>query len=653
MNKEGAIKKRLFESGMIGKLCLKNRIVMAPMNMGGQEPDGRISQQAIDYFVARAKGGTGLIITGASRVSRETEQPHNNPFARVFMVDNRIYISRLTQLAEDIHDYGSRIAVQLTAGVGRVAGKDLLESTAPVAPSPLPCFWDPKVTARELTTEEIKRLVQSFELAAALLKSAGIDAIELHGHEGYLFDQFTTALWNKRTDNYGGDLDGRLRFSVEVIQAIKSGAGTDFPVIYRIGLTHYLQGGREIEEGLEIARRLEAAGVDALDIDAGCYETWYWAHPPTTQPMGCAVDLAAMTRKVVRIPVMTSGKLGDPDLAEKSLQEGKADFIMLGRPLLADPEWPNKVKDGRGNEIRPCIGDHECFKRIGEKKLISCAVNPAVGQERELTVIPADKKKTVLVIGGGPGGLEAARVSVLRGHKVILWEKKDTLGGHLATAAIPDFKLEYKKLLSYLIDQLKKLEVIFEFNKEATLESVQELKPDVVFIATGSKPNIPKIPGMGKDKAVTAIDALLDQTQVGSKVIVLGGGFVGCETALHLAILKKNVTVVEITDSILRDMFLANRMHLVKLLKDAGVRIMTDTALLEKRGDGFVVRNNNGEIDVLPAETLVIAVGFKGNRELFLSLKDRVPEVYAIGDSFEPRKVKDAIWDGFRKARLI
>ncbi|GAH50747.1 unnamed protein product, partial [marine sediment metagenome] len=251
------------------------------MGVGGlEEPQGGLSQRGIDYYVARAKGGTGLIITGLTRVSREIEPLLEDKL----IIDSKTCVTWLNELAEAVHDYGAKVAIQLTAGLGRVATLDLLKIAGAVAPSALPAFEDPTIMTRELSTEEIERLVHAFEFSAEILRLAGIDAVELHGHEGYLFDQFITALWNKRTDKYGGDLEGRLRFPVEVIEAIKRGAGADFPVIFRFGLKHYIDGGREIEEGLEIARTLEAAGADAFEVDAGCYETWYWAHPPTTLP---------------------------------------------------------------------------------------------------------------------------------------------------------------------------------------------------------------------------------------------------------------------------------------------------------------------------------------------------------------------------------
>ncbi len=397
---------KLFESGRIGRLSLKNRIVMAPVAaVGLVEPDGRLSQRGIDYYVARAKGGTGLIITGVAYVDREMGYPHYS-----YVVDSDRCVARLSELAEAAHDYQAKVALQLTAGFGRVALPMQLRRGGAVAPSALPCFWNPSITTRELTIEEIERLVQAFGFAAEIVSTAGIDAIELHGHEGYLFDQFQTALWNKRTDRYGGDLEGRLRFVLEVIEAIRRGAGVDFPIIYRFGLTHYLEGGREVEEGLEIARRLEAAGVDALEVDAGCYETHYWPHPTPYQPPGCMVDLAEMVKKVVNVPVIAVGKLGYPELAERVLQEGKDYFIRLGRALLADPEWSNKVREGRLEDICPCIGDGEgCTGRLLAGKYISCAVNPAMGMERDFAIKPGCAHRMLTVRLPGDHFLEVSR----------------------------------------------------------------------------------------------------------------------------------------------------------------------------------------------------------------------------------------------------
>ena len=634
---------KLFQEGKIGRLTLKNRIVMAPMDLGAlQAPDGRYSQRCIDYFVARAKGGIGLIIAGANIsqiITSDSKIRPQYPMDRVW----------LNELVDALHEHGTKLCVQLSVGGGRC-----VPGPSPVAPSVLPCWWDSSVMTRELTIKEIKELIESIQIAAETVSDTRVDAIELHCHGGYLADEFMTALWNKRTDEYGGNLDRRLRFIIEMVQAAKEGAGPDFPIILRYGLTHYLEGGRDVDEGLEIARRLEKVGISALDIDAGCYETHYWLIPSKYQPPGCTVHLSEQVKNTVNIPVMVAGKLGYPELAEGVLQEGKADFIVIGRSLLADPDWANKVKERRPEDIRPCIGCHEgCHVRIRAGKYVSCAVNPTTGMEREFTLKPADKRKAVLVIGGGPGGLEAARVSALRGHSVTLLEKSDALGGNLIPASVPDFKHDYRDLINHLSVQIKKLGVTIELGKEATPELIQAIKPDVVFIATGSTAIIPEIPGVNKGNVITASDLLLGRKEAGKSVVIVGGGLVGCETALYLAQMGKKVTILEILDSIARDMWSASRMHLLKLLADNNVEVLTNTDVIEITGKSVTIANKDNNRNTLEADTIALAVGFNPNGDLLEIIKDKVPEAYAIGDCIEPRKVMSAIWEGFHAARLI
>ena len=650
----------LFNPGKIGRLTIKNRIVMAPMgiSIGLLESDGKISQRGIDYYAERAKGEVGLIISSFCFPTLEIEF---GPLLKMgivplFRADIPEVIPRLRELAEAVHDHGAKITIQLTAGFGRVILPMLLSmGLENVAPSKLPNVWDLSKTTRELTTEEVEKLIKSFGTAAEIVAEAGIDAIELHGHEGYMLDQFMTSLWNKRTDRYGGDLDGRLRFALEIIENIKDKAEKDFPIIFRYAIKHYLEGGRDVPESLEIARSLERAGVDALHVDAGCYDNWYWPHPPNYQPPGCMVDMAEAVKGVVKIPVITVGRLGYPKLADSVIREGKADFVALGRPLLSDPEWPLKAREGRLEDICPCIGCHEgCMGNVARGKSLSCAVNPACGNERKLKIKPAEESKSVLVVGGGIAGMEASRVATLRGHKVNLYEKSNHLGGHLIPGSVPKFKEDVALLREYYTNQLAKLGVKIELEKEVTPGLVEELKPEVVIIANGSVPFVPGIPGIGKNIVVTAIDLLLGKKNAGDSVIVAGGGLVGTETALYLAQQGRKVTIIEMMDDIIPDVFDPNKQHLLKLLAENYVNVLTDTRLARITDEGAIVVNKRCRYEAeLKADTVVLALGQKPEKDLFKALEGKVQKLYAIGDCKKTGKIMNAVQSAFNITRLI
>ncbi len=642
---------KLFEPGKIGSMTLKNRIILAPMGMGQvQDYDGRLSQRLIDHYVARARGGTGLIITGLNRVSREIETSMEK---KVPLINDFLHVARLNELAEAIHDYGAKMAVQLTAGFGRVAPEMLL-GEEPVAPSVLPYFHNPQTETRALTTKEVQRLVEDFESAARLVKSAGVDAIQIHAHEGYLWDQFQTALWNQRTDKYGGSFENRLRFALEAIGAIKRGAGDDFPIIYRFGLRHRLKGGRKIDEGLRIAGIMEKAGVHAIEVDAGCYEAWYWAHPTTYQPPGLMVDMAEAAKRVLNIPVIAVGKLGYPDLAEKILKEGRADFICLGRALLADPEWPHKVQEGRSLDIRPCIGDNEgCLGRLYQGKYTSCAVNPMVGMDREFALVEAREKKEVLVVGGGPAGMEAARVAAIRGHQVTLWEENDTLGGNLIAASVPAFKKDLAALLKYLARQLDRLKVKVQLKKKATDDAIRGANPQVLLLAAGATPLIPDIPGNERENTVSATDVLLGRKKTGHTVVVVGGGMVGCEVALHLAQQGKACTVMEALDQVMQDAFKANRAFLLEQMDVMGVDVRTGSRVVEITGSGVIFEDRAGNRRQHHADSVVFALGLVPRNDTVIQMNNGIPETHKIGDCVAPRNVMSALWEGFRIARLV
>lgn len=641
---------KLFEPGIIGNITIKNRIVMAPMGMGPiSERDGRWGDRVLEYYGTRARGEVGLIITSLQPVERNLEPRWQNHLD----FHSPAHVESIKTLVKTVHQLGTKIFMQLTAGFGRVTSPRTAGKVQPISASAVPCYFMPDVITRELTTQEVEELASAFGFAARTIKEAGIDGLELHGHEGYLLDQFTTALWNKRKDKYGGNLEGRLRFPVEAIEAIKTQAGIDFPVVYRYGIDHHLEGGRTVPEALEMAIRLEKAGVDALHVDAGCYETPWWPHPTIYQPKALMLDMAIAVKKVVKIPVINVGKLWYPEIAEKILQEGKADFVAFGRGLLADPDWPLKVKEGRTDDIRICIGDNDgCMARLASGKTTSCTVNPQAGNEREFAIARADKKKKVLVIGGGPAGMEAARVARIRGHEVILREKDSVLGGNLLPASAPEFKRDMKVYLDHQIRQLHKLGVLVETGREASLQTIQIAVPDAVVVATGATPAIPAIPGIHNKNVITAIELFLKKEKTGEEVIVLGGGLVGCETALYLAQMGKKVTILKRNPALLEDIHHANRGYLLQLLSQNNVRVITGIKLEEVTKDGVIISQNEKK-ESFVAHTVVLSLGMEPRRELAAALQGKVPELHVVGDCVEPRRMIDAIWEGFHAARAI
>jgi 2-enoate reductase len=647
----------LFEPGKIGPVELKNRLVMAPMGIGALIAfDGTFSERAMDYYEARAEGGIGLIITTVCLATNKFEPWEVEGMKFLPTFDNPAKVRNFKQLTERIHDHECKIFAQLTAGWGRVYRPSLANMTGhkAFAPSQIPLFWPPCLNAREMTIAEIEGLVEAIGKAALIAREGGFDGIELHGHEGYLLDQFKTTLWNHRTDRYGGDLAGRMQFPVAVIKKIQETAGDDFPIVYRYGLEHKLEGGRTREEGLKIAQILENSGVAALHIDAGCYENWYWPHPPEYQPPGCMVEMAEQVKHFVKIRVITVGRLGYPELADSVIQEGKADFIALGRPLLADPNFANKARRGEQENIRPCIGCHECFRRLYELTYISCAVNPSCGNERRLEIRKTDNPKKVMVIGGGIAGLEAARVCAQRGHQVLLYEKTERLGGLLYSVSRHSLKSDLKCLLDYQIHQVLKLKVQIKLRTEVDIETIRKENPDVVFLAAGSVP-LKKIEGQiieGVDFP-SPIDVLDGCAEVGHSVVVIGGGSAGCEIAYELANQKKKVTVCEQLPELAADLFEANRDMLLDLLKVKGVNVLTNCRV-EKVSPGIVLyRLSDGAKGEVRTDSIILAIGRQPVNGLLRQINECVKEVHAIGDCVAPRKVIDAMWEAYKKAIKI
>ncbi len=658
--------KQLFQPIRIGNREIKNRIAMAPMAIDYMTNiDGSPSQRAIEYYLERARNGVGLIISGCFKAENDIEAlEQGTP-----QISERA-IGPFGELCDAIHSFGTTFFVQLTAGYGRVAVPSTLRGR-PVSASTVPNYWDSHMTCRALETEEVEQIVIAIGHAAELLMLAGIDGIELHGHEGYLFDQFTTDIWNNRTDKYGGDLENRLRFPIEVLREIKKRCGKHFPVQYRFGLKHYMKSshsgalpgekfsevGRDIDEGLQMAGILENTGFDALHVDAGCYESWYWPHPPIYQKHGCMIDMAAKAKRVVNIPVIGVGRMDIPELAAKAIDEGKADMVAIGRGLLADSQWPVKVQAGKVSDIRPCVACYDgCFARYARLQPISCALNPSSGRENLYRLTRTNDPKRISVVGGGVAGMEAARVAAIRGHEVTLYEKKDLLGGMLIAGSVPDFKQGLKRLLNWYEIQLTKVGVEVELSKEVSPEFLREENPDLIFVATGARPVIPQISGIEKPMVVTGVDLLLGKRGAGVQPVVVGGGLVGCEIALWLANQGKRVTIVEMLPELMSVAPLAPhqvRLMTLDLLAANNVNLFTNAKTKEVTNDGLVVIRNNSETAEIEADTVVMAVGLRSNVELFRSLVGKFVRIYPLGDCREPKNIMNAIWDAYEVARTI
>jgi len=638
---------KLFEPGQIGKMKLKNRIVMPPMVVNYAGVNGEVTDRMINYYAERAKGGTGLIIIEAV----EVDYPNGLATAIPPTIHQDRYIAGFNKLAEAIHMYNAKAAVQLHHG-GRQAFT--MEGQQPVAPSPIPCKVKQQ-QPRELTIEEIHDLVEKYAKAALRVKQAGFDAVEIHGGHGYIITQFMCPYTNKRVDMYGGTFERRMRFPIEIVQRTRELVGDDFPIIFRISADTFVEGGLTLEDSKRIAKMLEEAGVDAIHVTAAIYETIPKLIDAMSYPEGWRVYLGEEIKKVVNIPVITVGQIRTPELAERIIAEGKADFVALGRQLIADPYWPQKARENRVDDIRRCISCNVgCVGRIFVCLPAACTVNAQAGREKEFEIKPAEKKKNVMIIGGGPAGMEAARVAALRGHNVTLYEKSETLGGQLNLASVPPGKDKIRWYKEYLISQINKLGVKVKLGIEVTPEVVEKEKPDVVILVTGGQPLIPDIPGVDGDNVVTAWDVLNGKVNIASKkVIIAGGGMVGCETALYLAEKGNEVTIVEMLDEIARDMDFISRMDLLEKIASANISVRTKLRVDSITKDGIIVMDRKQRRQFIEADIIVLSLGVIPLNELESMIRDRVPELYVIGDGKQPGKIIDATYDGYLVANMI
>lgn len=640
----------LFTPFMIGNLKVKNRLVMSPMGTNSAGPDGRISMDEVDYFEARARGGVGLIITGTQFLTQDLAQG-----VLEGVVEKDYVIPMLTELTESVQKYGTKIIGQLSCGTGRNALLDRA-GKPPVSASAIPTTMDPTLLCHPLTKEEISIIMDQFSHSAGILKRSGFDGIEVHAHAGYLIDQFMSPLWNKREDEYGGSMENRMRFPVEIVKAIRKAVGPNMPILFRISVDHRFEGGRGLEESMQMLKILEKAGVDALDIDAGSYETIDYIFPPAYLGDACMEYVCEPARKAVSIPIMNAGN-HTPETAVQLIESGHADFAMLGRPLIADPDLPNKLLLNQREDIRPCIRCNEdCIGRIiGRNTKISCSVNPQVGFEHRFAIHKTNNTKKLVIVGGGPSGMEAARVAALKGHSVTLFEKETNLGGQLTSAATPPFKSKLRELVGWYEIQLEKLGV--ELVRNTIIESYHPIlkEADHIIVGPGAEAIVTPIPGINRKNVVGAIEYHLDKDLIkGNHIIITGGGLTGCDLALELAMEGKDVSIIEMGDTLAPGILFINAVSLNRMLDEFGVKQLTNHKVLAFEDNGVMVETKEGEQQLIKADTIINAFGMKPNTRVADEISSLYPlKTRCIGDGVSIGKVGQAVRTGFYAAMSL
>ncbi len=644
--------KPLFTPWKIGKVEIKNRIVMTSMGgtsiFGWMEPN-HYDREAADFLLERARNNVGLILPGIA--------PIRDILLGKWLYQGKGKFEKLKEFMDEFHKTGCKLFVQITAGFGRsLAINDIMikamhnkalgtvlkpfldVSYLTASASATPNRWEDSCISRPLTVDEIEEMIEAFAKTAKLCMDAGVDGVEVHAvHEGYLLDQFTMKYTNLRDDEYGGSFENRYRFPVEIVKAIKERCGSDFPVSLRYSVVsktkgfgkgalpgeEYVEVGRDMEESERAARYLQDAGYDMLNCDNGTYDAWYWAHPAPYMPENCNLAEVEHIKGFVDIPVVCAGKMS-PDVAAKAISEGKLDAMGVARQFLVDPEWVTKLMEDRLDEIKPCICCHNaCFNMahyngVGNDQSLSdnagmarCALNPRTMQSGKYRIVPAKKKKSVAIIGGGIGGMEAARVLTLRGHRATIYEKSDRLGGVFNAAAAPDFKERDKRLIAWYEREMKRLGIEVKLNNE--VKDIAALGADEVIVATGSKPHKLNIPGF--ERGVEACDYLNGVREVGDKVVVIGGGLTGCEIALDLYRKGKTPVIVEMKNDLIavKGVCLANSSYLRDFFALHNVEVLLNASVLEINERGVAVRDGGGSTREIECDSVIISVGYAPN----------------------------------------
>jgi len=636
---------KLFSHFTVKHIKLKNRIVMPPLASFLIGDDGSITDETIEHYRRRAAGGPAMVIMEACAVSPEGIVSPHQPV----IYDDR-HIDGLSKIAATIKEEGAVAALQIHHGGRQTSAKVIHRK--PLAPSPLPC---PAIRGdvEPLTVDGIQNLVQIFGAAAARAYRAGFELIEIHGAHGYLVNQFLSKFSNIREDEYGGDVAGRTRFAREIVEEVCRRTDHALPVSFKISAEEYVDGGLTTKDSIEILKILIKAGIDLVQVSAGNDVTPEWISQPMFMEKACLVESASRVKKAVDIPVMAVGRINDPLIADEIIRQGKADLVCIGRGLLADPEMPLKAKNGRLDEIRTCIACNTCMQSIFKKGRIECLVNPMLGREEEMAFIPTKTPKKVMVVGGGPGGLNVAWVAAKRGHTVHVYEKRNVLGGQLVPGSTPGHKAELRSLIRFQVRQTELYGVKCHLNHEVTAKDIKALDPDVVVLATGSLPAMPAVQGIGKKIVLTYEDVLNGGPIPSNRVIVVGGGPTGLELALYLTERGCTVTVIEMLPKIGSGMESVTRKVILKKLQKNSATMLTDARLSKIENNGVVVVNQDNRETFIEAERVVIAIGTKPDTKLYDKVKLLGYKIHQIGDCLEPRNAKDAIYDSAVLGRRI
>ena len=641
----------LFEPYTLRGVILKNRLISAPCERNYANTDGSVTQRYIDYVEERARGGVGLI-----NVESIYLDPVGRGHIRQLGIHSDKMIPGLKRMTDAAHKHGAMMAAHLYTA-GRETSS-YITGRQPIAPSNVPC----KTLAggdmpRALTLDEIQGQIEMHGAAARRAVEAGFDVMVIHGAHGYLIGQFLSPFSNKRMDQYGGSLENRMRFPLEVLAKIRSVVGDKVPVAYRMSADEHLEGGLTVEDSVLFSIALEKAGIDLIDVSSGIYESIAWIAQSMAFPRGCLVDDAWRIKQKVKVPVSVVGRINHPDLAEEILATGKADFISLGRALHADPYWPSKAQEGRVDDIRICPACMSCSDQLATNLPITCAINPEAGRESELKIKPASMTKKILVVGAGPAGMEAARVASLRGHHVILCEKSNQMGGQVNYASRPHHKKEFMGIVDYLEGQLRKSPVEIRMGTTVTADLIKQINPDAVIIATGAEPALPFTLGAEKKHVCTAIDVLSGKTILKKgQTALLGAGLVGMETALFLE--EEGITpiiIIEPTDKLGGNVGLRTGLFARNsVCSSPHIEVKLKTTVEEIKDDSIIIQKE-GKYDELPVKNIVLAAGMRNNNDLAEELKaaEITAEIYLVGDCNFPRTIKEATEEGAIAAHRI